>query len=122
MKYRNISVWLEDILKAIEEIEKFTIGIPSYNQFLEKRIVVLATERDFEIIAEALKRAIQLNPELSISNSKKIIGLRNIINHVYYEIEYDRIWMIIIKDLPVLKSEVKKILEEYERKLDLNEL
>ena len=30
--------------------------------------------------------------------------------------------MIIIKDLPVLKSEVKKILEEYERKLDLNEL
>jgi len=122
MKYRNISVWLEDILKAIEEIEKFTTGITSYNQFIEKRIVVLATERDFEIIAEALKRTIQLNSELSISNSKKIIGLRNIINHVYYEIEYDRIWMIIIKDLPVLKSEVKKILEEYERKLDLNEL
>jgi uncharacterized protein with HEPN domain len=71
MKYRNISVWLEDILKAIEEIEKFTTGITSYNQFLEKRIVVLATERDFEIIAEALKRAIQLNPGLSISNSKK---------------------------------------------------
>ncbi len=122
MKYRNISVWLEDILKAIGEIEKFTTSITSYNQFLEKRIVVLATERGFEIIAEALKRAIQLNPELSISNSKKIIGLRNIINHVYYEIEYDRIWMIIVKDLPILKSEVKKILEEYERKLDLNEL
>jgi uncharacterized protein with HEPN domain len=31
MKYRNISVWLEDILKAIEEIEKFTTGITSYN-------------------------------------------------------------------------------------------
>jgi hypothetical protein len=35
---------------------------------------VLATERDFEIIAEALKRAIQLNPELSISNSKKLLA------------------------------------------------
>ena len=74
MKYRNISVWLEDILKAIEEIEKFTTGITSYNQFLEKRMVVLATERDFEIIAEALKRAIQLNPDLSISNSKKLLA------------------------------------------------
>jgi uncharacterized protein with HEPN domain len=84
--------------------------------------VVLTTERNFEILAEALKNALQLNPLLSISNSKKIIGLRNIINHVYYEVEYDRIWLIVIKDLPVLKSEVKKILEEYERKLDLNEL
>ncbi len=122
MKYRNISVWLEDILKAIEEIESFTSDLKSYHQFLEKRIVVLATERDFEIIAEALKNALQLQPQLSISNSKKIIGLRNLINHVYYEVEYDRIWLIVTKDLPVLKEEVKKILEDYERKLDLNEL
>ena len=86
MKYRNISVWLEDILKAIEEIETFTVGLNSYHQFLEKRIVVLATERDFEIIAEALKKSLLLNPELLISNSKKIIGLRNIINHVYSEL------------------------------------
>jgi len=105
MKYRNISVWLEDILK---EIESFTADITSYHQFLENRIIVLATERDFEIIAEALKKALQLNAQLTITNSKKIIGLRNIINHEYYEVEYDRIWMIIIKDLPVLKSEVKK--------------
>jgi uncharacterized protein with HEPN domain len=122
MKYRNISVWLEDILKAIEEIENFTAGINSYQQFIKNRVVVLATERDLEILAEALKKALQLNPLLSISNSKKIIGLRNIINHVYYEVEYDRIWLIVTKDLPILKSEVKKILEEYERKLDLNEL
>jgi uncharacterized protein with HEPN domain len=94
MKYRNISVWLEDILKAIEEIESFTADITSYHQFLENRIIVLATERDFEIIAEALKKALQLNAQLTITNSKKIIGLRNIINHEYYEVEYDRIWMI----------------------------
>jgi len=122
MKYRNISVWLEDILKAIEEIENFTAAITSYQQFIKDRIVILATERDIEILAEALKKALQLNPLLSISNSKKIIGLRNIINHVYYEVEYDRIWLIVTKDLPILKSEVKKILEEYGRKLDLNEL
>lgn len=122
MQYRNISVWLEDILTAIKEIESFTAGISSYHKFLEKKIVVLATERNLEIIAEALKNALQLNPELLISNTRKIIGLRNIINHVYYEVEYDRLWLIIINDLPVLKSEIKKILEDFERKLDLNEL
>lgn len=108
MKYRNISVWLEDILKAIEEIENFTAETQSYYQFVKNRIVVLATERNFEIIAEALKNTLHLNSQLLISNSKKIIGLRNIINHVYYEVEYDRIWLIITNDLPVLKSEVKK--------------
>lgn len=122
MKYRDISVWLEDILKAIGEIENFTAGISSYHQFVKNRVVLLATERDFEIIAEALKNALQFNSQLAISDSKKIIGLRNIINHVYYEVEYDRIWVIVTKDIPVLKEEVKKILEEYERKLDLNEL
>lgn len=89
MKYRNISVWLEDILKAIEEIESFTANIDSYHQFVKERVVVLATERNFEIITEALKNILQLNSHLAISNSKKIIGLRNIINHVYYEVEYD---------------------------------
>ncbi len=74
MKYRNISVWLEDILKAIEEIESFTAGITSYHQFLENRIIVLATERDFEIIAEALKKALLLNAQLTITNSKRLLA------------------------------------------------
>jgi uncharacterized protein with HEPN domain len=68
MKYRNISVWLEDILKAIEEIGSFTAGITSYHQFLENRIIVLATERDFEIIAEALKKSFTI--KCSINNNK----------------------------------------------------
>ncbi|MGI8952161.1 MAG: HepT-like ribonuclease domain-containing protein [Chitinophagaceae bacterium] len=37
---------------------------------------------------------------------KRIIGLRNIINHEYYEIEYDKLYTIILKSLPILKTEV----------------
>ncbi len=58
------------------------------------------------------------NPILSIS----IIGLRNIINHQYYDIEHDRIWIVIKKNIPILEAEVRKILEDYERRLELNEL
>ncbi len=94
----------------------------SYNEYIKNLLVIDATERNLEIIAEALKGALRLEPELPISNASKIIGLRNIINHQYYEIEHDRIWTIIKKDLPALEVEVKKILEDYERRLELNEL
>jgi uncharacterized protein with HEPN domain len=122
MAYRDVSVWLEDILLAIEKIKKHIAGINSYDEYIKSLIIIDATERNLEIIAEALKNAIKLEPELPITDVRKIIGLRNIINHQYYEIEHDRIWTIIKKDLPVLESEVKKILEDYERRLELNEL
>lgn len=122
MAYRDVSVWLEDILLAIEKIRKHIAGINSYNEYIKSLLIIDATERNLEIIAEALKNAIKLEPELPITDVRKIIGLRNIINHQYYEIEHDRIWTIIKKDLPVLESEVKKILEDYERRLELNEL
>lgn len=38
------------------------------------------------------------------------------------KIEHDRIWVIIKKDLLILEKEVKKILEDFERRLELNEL
>lgn len=122
MAYRDISVWLEDILIPIERINKHVEGISSYSEFIGNQLVIDATERNLEIIAEALKHALQINPDLAVTNIKKIIGLRNIINHVYYEVQYDRIWIFITRDIPVLETETRKILEDYERRLELNEL
>ena len=122
MAYRDVSVWLEDVLMAIERIKKHTITVNSYSEYIKSQLIIDATERNLEIIAEAVKNAIKLNSELPISNASKIIGLRNIINHEYYKIENDRIWIIIKKDLPVLEKEIKKILEDFERRLELNEL
>jgi len=122
MAYRDVSVWLEDVLMAIERIKKHTITVNSYSEYIKSQLIMDATERNLEIIAEAVKNAIKLNPELPISNAFKIISLRNIINHEYYKIENDRIWIIIKKDLPVLEKEIKKILEDFERRLELNEL
>jgi uncharacterized protein with HEPN domain len=109
-------------LISIERIKKHIGGIVSYSEFIKNQLVIDATERNLEIIAEALKNALQLQPDLPVSETKKIIGLRNVINHAYYEIEYDRIWVIVTKDLLVLESEIKKLLEDYERKLELKEL
>lgn len=108
MAYRDISVWLEDVLMAIQRIKQHTITVNTYSEYIKSQLIIDATERNLEFIAEAVKNAVKLNPELSITNASKIIGLRNIINHEYYRIENDRIWVIIKKDLLILEKEIKK--------------
>ena len=68
-----------------------------------------AVERDLEIIGEAIKRIIELEPGIAISSVKNIIGLRNIISHAYDTIEPEMIWGIIQKDIPLLLEELNMI-------------
>jgi len=122
MAYRSISVWLEDMLMAIRQIEQMTTATNTSQEYSQNKILTLATERSLEIIAEALKNADKQDAELPISNKRRIINLRNLVNHVYYEVDNEKIWTIIKIDLPILREEVIKILEEYEGRLELNEL
>jgi uncharacterized protein with HEPN domain len=62
-----------------------------------------------EIIGEAVKNKLLIDPSLKISSTRDIIGLRNILAHAYDSIEPSTLWKIIIKDIPVLKEEILKI-------------
>ena len=57
MAYRDISVWLEDILMAVERVILYTKDIKSFSGYVSNFLVRNATERNLEIIAEALKNA-----------------------------------------------------------------
>ena len=61
------------------------------------------------IVGEAVNKIVQLKPEVTISGTKQIIGLRNLIVHAYDSIEPSVIWRILIKDIPVLKEEIEAI-------------
>jgi uncharacterized protein with HEPN domain len=45
---------------------------------------------------------------------KKIVGMRHILVHHYFEIDTDVVWSVIEKDLPTLKRALSKILSERE--------
>jgi uncharacterized protein with HEPN domain len=70
MAYRDISVWLEDVLMAIGRVSLYTKDLNSFSSYSSNFLVRDATERN----------------------------------------------------LPVLDSEIRKILDDYERRLELNEL
>jgi uncharacterized protein with HEPN domain len=72
-----------------------------------------AVERQFEIIGEALKQLLEKYPSYKseITNPSRIISFRNRLIHGYSSISDEVVWGIIEKDLPILKSEINRLLE-----------
>jgi uncharacterized protein with HEPN domain len=106
MQHKLLKYFL-DIESVIMEIE--SIKTKSDNNFMIfKADIILrrAIERDLEILGEAIKKIIELNPTIEISSVKNIVGLRNIIAHAYDSIEPEMIWAIIQKDIPKLFNEI----------------
>ncbi len=59
-----------------------------------------------------MNRILKLDSEIVISNSKKIVDVRNRIIHGYDSVSDDLIWGIVIRNLPVLQKEVEELLGE----------
>jgi uncharacterized protein with HEPN domain len=110
----EIKAWLYDIfLNATNEIDSFFIDTPkefsAYQNDVRTRRTV---ERNIEINGEAMNRILQKDDTLTLSNSRKIVDTRNRIIHGYDSVSDDIIWIKVISHLPVLKSEVEKMLDE----------
>jgi uncharacterized protein with HEPN domain len=62
------------------------------------------------IIGEALYQINKVDKQIQITNKPRIIGLCHVLIYEYDLIEDATIWNIILKYLPVLKTEVTDIL------------
>lgn len=107
-QHRKLQKYLLDIDSVIEELERILNHHQrDFNDFQHNFISIRAVERDLMIIGEAISKIILINPEIQISGAKQIIGLRNLIVHAYDSIEPSVLWRILIKDVPILKAEIK---------------
>ncbi len=59
-----------------------------------------------------MNRILKVDSKIEISNSRKIVDVRNRIIHGYDSVSDDVIWGILIRDLPVLQKEVEGLLNE----------
>ena len=108
----EIKVWLEDIEKAIAEINEFLPEPRNFLEFEKDIKTKRAVERNIEIIGEAMSRIKKADPDISISDSRKIVDTRNRIIHGYDSVSDDVIWLIVIRYLPILDEEIKEITKE----------
>lgn len=100
--------YLYDTLKAIELIEEFTSSVNSYNDYVSDMKTQSAVERQLGIIGEAVNKFDSIHPDLSLENSRKIVGFRNRLIHAYDAVDSSMIWAIIQRHLSPLKEEIIK--------------
>jgi len=109
----SIKTWLYDILGSINEIESYFVDTPKLFEVYQNDLrTKRAVERNIEIIGEAMSRILKEDNRIQISNSRKIVDVRNRIIHGYDSVSDDVIWGIVIKNLPVLQKEVESLLGE----------
>lgn len=101
-----------DILDAIDSIDEHLEGRRIFEEYLASKTKRRAVERELEIVGEAMSKLLKINPSISISYSRLIVDLRNKVIHAYDSIDDILIWKVVMKDIPVLKSEIENLLSD----------
>lgn len=108
---REYSLFLRDMLEAIERIEDF-IGNMDFEEFVADDKTVSAVIRKLEILGEASKnipRSVQQKYELPWQDMAR---MRDKVTHAYFGVDYEIIWKVIKEKLPEIKPIINQILEE----------
>ena len=112
---RGHLLYLEDILTATSKIIKYA-GDVSYENLLQDEMRLEAIVRNFEIIGEAAGKVPQaLREKYPFISWRKISDFRNVLAHEYFGIDYEIMWEIIKDKLPVLKSDIQKVLNDEQK-------
>lgn len=109
---RQFSFYLDDILTSMLRITEY-IGDQQFEEFKRSYITVDAVVRNFEIIGEASKNIPEeIQKKYPNLPWKKMYGLRNLISHEYFGVDYEMIWEIATVSLPQNIIDLRKIIDE----------
>lgn len=88
MPHRQILKYVLDIEAVISELEQLKDFCDNrFDRFVVNPIAIRASERLLEIIGEAVNQMRKIDPDLRLSNTVEIVGLRNKIVHAYDSID-----------------------------------
>lgn len=106
----KLNAWFEDIIRSIDEIFDFLPEKRDFLEFQQDLKTKKAVERNIEIIGEAVNRITNYSQkQIEIQNARQIIGTRNRIAHEYDNISDEVIWTIVVREIPNLREEIKKL-------------
>jgi len=111
MSKRDYRFFLKDIRDCCEKIMDYTKAL-SYEDFLHTPVIVDAVMRNLGIIGEAVKHLPatfrRKYPQIEF---KKIAGLRDIVIHEYFGLDYEILWDVIQNKIPRLGREIVHVIE-----------
>lgn len=113
---RDYKLFIKDIVEAMKAIERFVKGM-GLEDLVEDDKTSSAVIRKFEIIGEATRNIPDwLREKYPQVPWKRMVGMRDRLIHGYFGIDYKLVWDAIKIELPKVKTELQKILREWEVK------
>lgn len=110
-KKRSSKLFLEDILDAMSRIEQYTKNL-SFADVEKNTMLTDALVKNFIIIGEATNNIPQeITEKFPHIPWKRMIGLRNIVIHDYYETDLPMLWDIVKNYLPETKTQIAAMIE-----------
>lgn len=101
---------LLDVIQASDEIASRVAGLDR-RAFSETRAIYMAVFGELIVIGEAaanLDRIVrERHPEI---DWVAVIGLRNVLAHQYFQVDWARIWEVATADVPKLREQMESIL------------
>jgi uncharacterized protein with HEPN domain len=108
---RDPRAWLADIVAACDLLIEFTRA-KTFSDYAGDALLRSAVERQFEIVGEALRVALQHQPKLAadITDARAIIAFRNQLTHAYSAVDHATVWGL-ERRVPQLRTEVSRVLQ-----------
>ena len=107
----NDTLALQTIIESIDTIQRYSNSSHTADDFYHDTKSFDACMIHFINIGEMIDR---LSTEIKNTHTnipwREIKDFRNLVSHNYFGIDADELWDIILHHLPVLKSDIQKIL------------
>lgn len=102
---------LQDIVDSAALIAEYVTGL-DFESYLEDVKARDAVERRFAVIGEALNRLKRDAPDIhaKINHTAEIAAFRNIIIHVYDQLDHTIVWKVIEQELRPLSEQAASLL------------
>lgn len=111
-KKREYLDYLQDISESIEKATSFTQGM-DYESFQNDDKTVYATIRALEVIGEATKKVpSSIREQYPEIPWREMAGIRDKLIHDYFGVNKEVVWKTVKQDLPDLRPQIKKVIEE----------
>lgn len=115
-----MSLSVIELLKHIRDEAAFLMedsGHYSYVTFVNDKKTILSYTKSFEIIGEACKNIPDyIRNQYPQIDWRGFAGLRDIITHQYFGIDYNVIWDTVINEVPPMYATVINIIKSFETK------